>query len=215
MKAELWREHPLLLRLLGLCPLLAVSHRLLDALLIGLVLLVTLMSTTLIVTGLRSFIAASIRLPLVLLVSAGVVALLDILIEAWMFPLHQAVGVYLPLTATSCLVLAWLEESALVLPSRQALGSALGHGLGMSWLLLLFGLVREPLGHGSLLAGIDGLPGLMGTAPLFSFDRGMLPLLAEPVGALLLMGGVLAVYAAITRRYSDTDCCAESGGERL
>lgn len=186
-KAALWEHHPVLRGLLGLTPVLAVTTRVIDAVLFGLVFLLSLLASSVIVALLRNWIAPATRLLAVLIISAAVVSIADILSRAWLYDWHAAVGIYLPLIATSTLLLAWLEEDAITKPLPEVISGAVGQGLALLWLLLALAVVRELLGHGSLLAGVGMLPEL--TLPATP-----LPLLKEPAGGLLLLGFVFAIY---------------------
>ena len=194
LRAALWRRHPVLHGLVGLTPLLAVSTRLLDALIFGLVVLVVLLTSSLIVGLLRDWLAPATRLLAVLITSATVVSIVSVLLQVWLYEWHQRIGIYLPLVAVSSLLLAWLETEAMTEPLPLVMTGALGQGLALWWLLVLLSLVREPLGRGSLLTG---LPGNSANMPLFAFENGPLPLLAEPAGGLLLLGGLFAIYGLL------------------
>lgn len=193
-RAALWRRHPVLHGLVGLTPLLAVSTRVIDAVIFGLVVLVVVLSSSLIVGLLRDWLAPATRLLAVLITSAAVVSIVSLLLQVWLYEWHQTIGIYLPLVAVSSLLLAWLETEAMTEPLPLVMAGALGQGLALWWLLVLLSLVREPLGQGSLLAG---LPGNSATMPLFAFANGPLPLLAEPPGGLLLLGALFAIYGLL------------------
>lgn len=200
-KTTFSQPHPLLHGLLGLTPLLAVSTRLIDAVIFATVLAVLFVLTSTVVALLRDWIAAPLRLPAVLLISGGCVSVVDVLSHAWLYEWHQTVDVYLPLLVVSCLLLAWLETEAMTRPWRQLMTGALEQGLAMLMIFVLLALLRESLGQGSLLAGIDSLPGLTATAPLLRWPA-PLPLLAEPAGGLLLLGFVFAAWTWLTTNAS-------------
>lgn len=192
-KAAQWRRHPALYKLLGLTPLLAVTARVVDAALFGVILLLTLLASSLCVALLREWIAPATRLLAVLIISAAVVSVADILSRAWLYGWHDAVGIYLPLVATSALLLAWLEEEAMTRPLTAVMAGAAGEGLAMFWLLLGLSGARELLGHGTLLDGLNLFPAMPQSAPWLELPGAPLPLLAEPAGGLLLLGLVYAI----------------------
>ncbi len=146
------RSNPGLVQLLGLCPLLAVSTSLENALGLALATFAVLLTSNAIASLVGRWLLPEVRIAVFVLAIAGAVTSVQLAIAAWWPELHDALGIFLPLIVTNCLVLARAESFA----SRQSLGPALldgaAMGLGFGLVLVALGAVREFLGHGLLLA---------------------------------------------------------------
>lgn len=144
--------NPGLVQLLGLCPLLAVSNSIHGALGLGLATLAVLVTSNAIASLVARWLLPEVRIAVFVLAIAGAVSSVQLAMAAWWPELHDALGIFLPLIVTNCLVLARAEAFA----SRQPLGLALldgaAMGLGFGLVLLSLGVVREVLGRGLLLA---------------------------------------------------------------
>jgi electron transport complex protein RnfE len=189
-------QNPALVQLLGLCPLLAVSTAVGSALGLGLATLAVLVASNLIAAVLARWLLPEIRLAVFVLTIAGAVTAVELAMAAWWPGLHDALGIFLPLIVTNCLVLARAESFA----SRQPLGAALldgvAMGLGFTLVLLALGGARELLGRGSLGADIGLLVGgKTGGAGLHLLpgEHGLLLALLPP-GAVILLGLMLAAH---------------------
>ena len=152
LRNGLGRSNPGLVQLLGLCPLLAVSTSVSSALGLALATLAVLVTSNVIAALVGRWLLPEIRLAVFVLAIAGAVTAVQIAMAAWWPDLHDALGIFLPLIVTNCLVLARAEAFA----SRQPLGLALidgiAMGLGFGLVLLALGAAREFLGRALLLA---------------------------------------------------------------
>jgi len=157
--APVWRDNMALAQLLGLCPLLAVTTTLVQGVALGLAsaALVVISSTTL--SLLRRVLVPPTRLLLTLLILAALVSALDLVTEAVLYDLHSALGIFVPLIVVNSGLLAHAENVA----SRRSVGftllSAAATGLGFLLALAALGALREVLGRGTLLAGIEMVGG--------------------------------------------------------
>lgn len=184
-------QHPLFVAALGLSPLLARGETLITALAMGLVFAIALLTSALATGVMRRFIPWPYRLIFILLITATSVTILDRLMQAWLFDLHERLGVYVSLVAMNSLLLACLEETVLRRPLRQSLKTiALTGGL-CCLIIACAGLIRGLLGRGGLLLdAADLLPGI--AAAGFSVSDGGLPLMSSAAGAFLVLGCVIA-----------------------
>lgn len=150
LRAGLWRENPILVQALGMCPTLAVSNTATNALTMGLATASVLLASALVISSLRRIIPGQVRLACFVLVIATFVTLTDMLIEAFALQLHRNLGAFLPLIVVNCMILSRIE----IMASRQspsvAALDALGMGGGFLIGLLALGSVREVLGQGAL-----------------------------------------------------------------
>lgn len=147
----LWHNNQALVALLGLCPLLAVSNTVINALGMGLATTLTLILTNLSVSVLRRTIAHEIRIPIFVLIIASVVTVVELLMQAWLFDLYLILGIFVPLIVTNCSVIARAEAFAYKNSPLRAMLDGLAIGLGFTLALLLLGALRELVGYGTLL----------------------------------------------------------------
>lgn len=145
----LWRENPVFVQVLGMCPALAVSNTARNALAMGLATLFVLLMSNMVVSTLRRFIPKQVRIATYILVIATFVTVVEYLIQAISLELHKALGAFISLIVVNCLILGRAEAFA----SRNTIGRSmldgLGMGLGFTFALFCLGAVREVLGSGS------------------------------------------------------------------
>jgi electron transport complex protein RnfE len=146
----LWRENPVFVQALGLCPTLAVSNTARNALAMGLATLFVLVGSNVVISAIRSFVPKQVRIASYILVIATFVTVVDYGIQAISLDLYRALGAFIALIVVNCIILGRAEAFA----SKNGIGrSALdGLGMGIGFCLALFclGTVREILGAGAL-----------------------------------------------------------------
>jgi electron transport complex protein RnfE len=146
----LWRENPVFIQVLGLCPALAVSNTAINALTMGLATTFVLLMSGMSVSALRNFIPREARIVSFICIIASFVTAVDYLIQAISIELSRSLGAFIALIVVNCLILGRAEAFA----SKNTLGrsvlDALGMGVGFTVALLWIGVVREILGSGSL-----------------------------------------------------------------
>ena len=146
----LWRENPVFVQVLGMCPVLAVTNSGANALAMGLATTFVLVLSNALVSALRSFIPKQVRIATFILIIATFVTVVDYLIQAISLDIHRALGAFISLIVVNCLILGRAEAFA----SKNTLGRSildgLGMGVGFTFALLCLGGVREILGSGSL-----------------------------------------------------------------
>jgi Na+-translocating ferredoxin:NAD+ oxidoreductase subunit E len=150
LAAGLWRDNPVLVQALGMCPTLAVSNTAANALAMGLATAAVLTSSALVISPLRTLIPRQVRLAIFVLIIASFVTVTDRLMEALAIDIHQSLGAFLPLIVVNCLILGRMEAVASRQAPRAALADAAGMGAGFVLALLALGAVRELLGQGTL-----------------------------------------------------------------
>ncbi len=147
----LWKENPVFVMMLGLCPVLAVTNTVENALGMGAATLFVLVCSNALVSALRNFIPKQVRITTYIVIIATFVTLVDYIIQAISLDLYNKLGAFIQLIVVNCLILGRAEAYA----SKNAFGksviSALGMGLGFSLALVMLGSVRELLGTGQLL----------------------------------------------------------------
>ena len=190
----MWSENPALVKLLGLCPLLAVSNNAVNGLGLGIATLITLIVANCLTSLLRPILMSSIRIPIYVLIIAATVTILELVIKALLPGLHASLGIFLPLIVTNCLIIGRSESFASRQPVAESLHDALAMGIGFLWVLVLLGGVRELLGQGTLLDEAHILFGPQAeswTLYFFNADNGILLALLPP-GAFITLGLMLA-----------------------
>ncbi len=171
------KENAILRLLLGLCPALAVTTAAVNGLGMGLASTAVLVSSNVLVSLLRRHIPDKIRIPCYIVIIASFVTMVDLLMEAFVPELHEALGIFVPLIVVNCLILGRAEAFASRNPLANAISDGLGMGLGFTLGLVALASVREILGAGTLF----GLS-VMGSA----FRPALLMIL--PPGAFLTLG---------------------------
>ena len=153
----LWHNNPALVQLLGLCPLLAVTNSVVNALGLGLVTTLVLASSNTLVSLARYQIHADVRLPTFVMIIATLVTVAELLMQAFTYELYQILGIFVPLIVTNCAILGRAEAFACKQPIGTALVDGIAMGIGFTLVLLVLGAMRELLGQGTLLADMgDG-----------------------------------------------------------
>ena len=203
-KQGLWKNNPALVQILGLCPTLAVTTSATNALGLGIATTAVLMMSNLAISLVRSWVPNEIRIPVYVMIIAALVTCVQLLMNAYLFELYQALGIFIALIVTNCIIIGRAEAFANRNPPLLALFDGLMMGLGFTLILLLLGSVREILGQGTLFAGADQLLGPWAATlkiVLFQADAGFL-LAILPPGASLALGFIIAIKNLIDARLS-------------
>lgn len=150
----LWKENPVFVMLLGLCPVLAVTNTAMNALAMGLATTFVLLCSGVLVSLLRKVIPKQVRIASYIIIIATFVTITDYAIQAISLDLYRALGAFIQLIVVNCIILGRAEAYASKNPVTNAFVNALGMGVGFTFALLCLGVVREILGSGSLF-GMD------------------------------------------------------------
>ena len=151
----LWRENPVFVQVLGMCPVLAVSNTARNALAMGLATLFVLVMSNAAISSLRNFIPKQVRIATFILIIATFVTVVDFAIQAISLDLHKALGAFIALIVVNCLILGRAEAFASKNPVGRSIMDGLGMGLGFTFGLFCLGAVREILGSGSLFGNYE------------------------------------------------------------
>jgi electron transport complex protein RnfE len=185
----LWRENPVFIQLLGLCPALAVTNSAINALAMGAATTFVLVGSSLLVSSLRRWIPKQVRITTFIIVIATFVTVADFSLQALAPNVHKELGAFIALIVVNCLILGRQEAFASRHTPRAAVADALGMALGFSIALLMLGSIREVLGNGSLF-GVS----LFGE----NFEPWVIMIL--PPGGFLTLGLLLAIFAHAKER---------------
>ncbi len=201
-QSGLWKNNPALVQVLGLCPLLAVSNTAINGLGLGLATLLVLTGSNLVVSLARSWIPVAIRIPVFVLLIGSLVTCIELLMHAFTYTLYQALGIFIPLIVTNCVIIGRAESFASRQPVPAAILDGLAHGAGFAAVLFVLGSVREILGSGHWLVGAEQLLGPAGASLSVHFARLEQPMLLAllPPGAFIGLGLLIALKNAIDHR---------------
>ncbi|MGR6861175.1 electron transport complex subunit E [Aliivibrio salmonicida] len=205
LKNGLWDNNPALVQLLGLCPLLAVSATVTNALGLGIATTLVLIGSNLIVSLVRQWIPQEVRIPVFVMIIASLVTCVQLLMNAYAYGLYLSLGIFIPLIVTNCIIIGRAEAFASKNDPIPAILDGLWMGLGMTAVLVLLGAMREVLGNGTLFDGADLLLGDWATVlriELFQVDSHFL-LAMLPPGAFLGVGFLIALKNIIDKKISD------------
>lgn len=198
----LWHNNPGLVQLLGLCPLLAVSNTVVNALALGLATTLVLIGSNTTVSLIRNAARPEIRIPVFVLIIASFVTMVELVMNAFFHQLYLILGIFIPLIVTNCAILGRAEAFASRTTPGPAAFDGLMMGLGFTGVLVALGGLRELLGHGSLLRDAHLLFGDGGENLLLQLvpvDQGFLLALLPP-GAFIGLGLLLALKNVIDSR---------------
>lgn len=146
----IWKQNPVFVQVLGMCPVLAVSNTAINALAMGLATSFVLLLSNVVVSLLRRIVPNQVRIVTFILVIATFVTIVDYVIQAISLELHRSLGAFISLIVVNCLILGRAEAFASKHGVGRSVLDALGMGIGFTSALLCLGSVREMLGNGSL-----------------------------------------------------------------
>ena len=153
----LWKDNPVFVQVLGMCPVLAVSNTAVNALAMGLATAFVLLMSNILVSSLRNFIPKQVRIASYILIIATFVTITDYAIQAISVELHKSLGAFISLIVVNCLILSRAEAFASKNTIGKSILDALGMGVGFTFALFCLGAVREIFGNGSIF-GIGVFP---------------------------------------------------------
>lgn len=179
-----WKENPVFIQMLGLCPALAVTNTLANGLAMGLASAFVLVCSSVMISSLKRLIPYEVRISAYILIIATFVTLVDLMLAALVPDIHKALGAFIALIVVNCIILGRQEAFASKQPIGRSALDALGTGAGFCVALLAMGGFRELLGYGSLL-GYDVL------GP--SWEPWVIMIL--PPGGFFTLGGILLGFA--------------------
>ncbi|MEZ8291843.1 MULTISPECIES: electron transport complex subunit E [Vibrio] len=195
IKNGMWANNPALVQLLGLCPLLAVSSTVTNALGLGIATLLVLVGSNVSVSLVRNHVPKEVRIPVFVMIIASLVTCVQLLMNAYAYGLYLSLGIFIPLIVTNCIIIGRAEAFASkneVLPAAQ---DGFWMGLGMTSVLVVLGAMREVIGNGTLFDGADLLLGDWASVlriQIFQFDNSFLLALLPP-GAFIGVGFLIAL----------------------
>lgn len=191
----LWKNNPALVQLLGLCPMLAMTGSVVNAIGMGTATIFVLVTSNLCVSLIRNIVSDEVRLPAFVMIIAAAVTTIQLLMQAYSYGLYEVLGVFLPLITTNCIILGRADAFACKNPPLLAAWDGLMMGLGFALVMFLLGFLRELFGTGHVFANMHLLFGesakgwelsLFPQYPKFLY-------VVLPPGAFVFTGFIIAV----------------------
>jgi electron transport complex protein RnfE len=182
-------NNPIFVQVLGMCPTLAVTNSATNGLGMGLATTAVLFASNMVISMIRKIIPAQIRIPAFIVVIATFVTIIEMLMQAYVTPLYESLGIFLPLIVVNCVILARAEafasKNSVFLSGIDGLGMGLGFTLGLT----ILGIVRELIGAGSIF----GKQMMWSSYEPFA-------IMTQAPGAFLGLGLLLALFGSITAK---------------
>ena len=175
------RENPLLVLNIGLCSSLGVTTSVFNGLGMGMGMTFVLLMSEIVISLFRKLIPSAVRLPVFITVIAAFTTIVQMVLQAFVEPLYEALGVFLPLIVVNCIILGRAEAFAAKHGPGESIFDGIGIGLGFTVALTMLGAIRELLGTGKIFG-----------AELYSETYGMLVFVLAP-GAFIALGYLIAV----------------------
>lgn len=191
-------ENPVLILVLGTCPTLATSTSMFQAISMGLAATAVLICSNVAISLLRKVIPDTVRIPCYIVVIAAFVTAVQMLLQAYLEPVYNVLGAWLSLIVVNCIVLGRAEMFARKNGPLDSALDGLGMGLGFLVALLAMATIREVLGAGTILSGLEDF-GMKAIKIPFIYDI-RIPILAEAPGGFLVYGILIAVMNKITAK---------------
>ena len=185
----LWRDNPVFVQVLGMCPMLAVTNSAVNALAMGAATFFVLVGSSFLVSSLRRWIPKQVRISTYIIIIATFVTVTDFTLEALVPKIHKELGAFIPLIVVNCMILGRQEAFASRNTVRMAVMDALGMAAGFLFALLSLGAVREILGEGKLFG-----------FSLFGPDFEPWVIMILPPGGFLTLGLILLFFSWIKQR---------------
>jgi len=191
----LWKNNPAIVQLLGLCPLLAVTGSVVNAIGLGLATVFVLVSSNTAVSLIRNVVSEAVRLPAFVMIIAAAVTCIELLMQAFAYELYQILGIFLPLITTNCVILGRADAFASKNSMLPAVYDGFIMGMGFMLVLVVLGAMRELAGTGTLFANMDLLFGASAAnwkLVVFADYKDFL-LAILPPGAFIFTGLIIAM----------------------
>lgn len=211
-KNGLWNNNPALVQLLGLCPLLAVTGTVVNAIGLGVATMMVLIMSNLSVSLIRNFVNDAIRLPAFVMIIASLVTCAELLMKAFTYELYQILGIFIPLIVTNCAILGRADAYASKNNPVFAAVDGFMMGLGFLIVLMLLGAMRELIGQGTLFADMQLIFGESASAWKITFigDYSNFLFAILPPGAFVGMGLIIALKNVIDDKIEKRKAAQES-----
>ncbi len=193
-KNGLWRENPIFVLVIGMCPTLAVTNTATNGFAMGLATTFVLLASEIVISIIKKLIPNDVRIPSYILVIATFVTFVDYFLKAYFPSIAASLSLFIPLIVVNCLILGRNEAFASKNPVHRSIADALGMGIGFTWALTLLGIVREILGFGTIFRDSFLQMQILG-----DWYEPMI-IMILPAGAFISLGILVGIMNYIKRR---------------
>ena len=193
IKSGLVTNNPTLVQLIGMCPTLAVTTSVRNALGMGVAVIAVLTFSNLFISLLRKIIPSQVRIAAYIVVISGFVTAVELILKAYFPAISDSLGLFIPLIVVNCIILARAEAFASKNPPLESMLDGLAMGAGFTVALTIVGFIRELLGTGKVFAAADGSGGIA----LFGSSYPPAVIFVLPAGAFLTLAFVVAAVQAV------------------
>jgi len=199
VKDGFWHNNPVLIQLLGLCPLLAVTSTFINALGLGIATTLVLIGSNVTVSLIRNNVKQELRIPIFVMVIASFVTIVELAMNAYLHELYKILGIFIPLIVTNCVIIARAESFASKNDVKTSFVDGLTMGLGFTSVLLVLGSMREIIGQGTLFSQAHLMfgEGFRDMQLVFVEDYSGFLLAILPPGAFIGLGLLIALKNVI------------------
>ena len=199
---SLWRDNPALTKLMGICPIIAMSSSVSIAIGLGLATLIVIITSNIIASAIRQQLNLATRVPSLIFIIATMVTALEMLMQVSFYGLFELLGVFLPLIVVNQIVLMSAESSASQKSLSNSVLDGFLTGLGFLLVLVLISSIRELIGNGSLFENMEVLFGSVAEDwVIHPFGNDFqFRLILMPPGALLILGAVIATKNTFSKK---------------
>lgn len=192
LKRGILDENPVFVQLLGMCPTLALTTLVSNAIGMGLAATAVLICSNLLISLLRHIIPKQVRIAAYIVIISGFVTAVELIMKAYLFDLYQSLGIFLSLIVVNCIILARAEAYASKNKPLPSMMDGLASGLGFTFALTVMAVIREVIGSGTIL-GYDITFGV--------YEPAMM--IAQPAGAFITLGIIIAAVQKIKNSVED------------
>lgn len=185
----IWKENPVFILVLGMCPVLAVTTSAMNGVAMGVAATFVLLCSNIVVSLIRSFVPDRVRIPVYIVVIASFVTIVDLVMSGYFRSLHHSLGLFIPLIVVNCIILGRAEAFASKNSIFLSIADGIGMGAGFTLALVILGSIRELFGNGSIFS-------------YQLFGGGYEPILVMilPPGAFLTLGLLTGLFAALEKK---------------
>lgn len=185
----IWRENPVFILVLGMCPVLAVSTSAINGLGMGVAATFVLLCSNAVISLIRSVVPDRVRIPVFIVVIASFVTVVDLVMSGYFRSLHHSLGLFIPLIVVNCIILGRAEAFASKNSIFHSIADGIGMGAGFTLALVILGSIRELFGNGTIF-----------NLPLLGAGYEPILVMILPPGAFLTLGLLTGVFAALEKK---------------
>ena len=192
----IWKENPILVSALGMCPTLAITTSLENALGMGAAVLFVLVLSNLIISLIRKIVPSQIRIPVYIVVIASLVTIVDMIMAAYLPGIHASLGIFIPLIVVNCIILGRAEAFASENKPIDSVLDAVGMAIGYTLVIAVISIIREVLGTGTITVWKE-IALTINPDGKFDFFSSFF---VSPAGSFIVIGLLFGIFGIINKK---------------